>query len=356
MTARLYLQAWKLDDHGAYDTFSMMPFLDLRHIAWDSALVQQLPPGMATFYEVLPVAREGDSVTVAMSHPENVTALSVLTQLFHAAIVPIRTDGAALRAMLQQLYLGEPTQAHGTLAWLPAALQPAWTAMLATLGLANGGLANGVAAEGQATEGQTTEIPVIALNAEQVDVDALLAIARGGNYQLTLCQLPQAAQQAALLREIHAPLWLTPAGPVALRRILLVMRGFASDEVALKWVIRLAASNPHTSVTLLPLLGQAPWGVVNYLQQQGPAQERVTSFALRLSAEGINAMLTLQSGEPRRQVVQALRQRTFDLVVMAAEGHGHLVGQVLADLEEEETVPPGGVLVLKPSAAGGAGG
>jgi hypothetical protein len=303
----------------------MMPFLDLRHIAWDSSLVQQLPPGMARFYEVLPVAREGDSVTVAMSHPENVTALGVLTQLFHAAIVPIRTDGAALRAMLQQLYMGESTQAHGTLLWLPAAQQLAWLAMLATMG------------------------PAISLNAEEVDVDALLAIARGGNYQLTLCKLPQTPVQTELLREIYAPLWLVPAGPVEPRRILLVMRGFASDEVALKWVMRLAATVPNPSVALLPLGGQAPWGALSYLQQQGPVQERVSAYAHRLAAVGINVTLTLHSGEPRRQVVQALRQRTYDLLVIAAEGHGHLVGQLLADLEAEDTVPPRGVLVLKPS-------
>src|SRR5688500_11986363 len=113
----------------------MTPFLDLSHIAIDPTLVQHLPPGLARFYEALPVAREGDSVTVAMSHPENVTALAVLTQLFHAEIVPIRTDGAAVRAALQQLYAREQVQPQGLLAWLPAATQPAWAAMLAKIGL-----------------------------------------------------------------------------------------------------------------------------------------------------------------------------------------------------------------------------
>src|SRR5689334_2615419 len=101
----------------------MTPFLDLRHIAIDPTLAEHLPPGLARYYEALPVAREGNSVTVAMSHPENVTALSVLTQLFHAEIVPIRTDGAAVRTALQQLYARESTEPHGLLAWLPSSLQ-----------------------------------------------------------------------------------------------------------------------------------------------------------------------------------------------------------------------------------------
>src|SRR4051812_26572911 len=79
------------------ESLPMKPFLDLSHIAVDPNLAQQLPPGVARYYEALPIAREGDSVTVAMSHPENVTALAVLTQFFRAQIVPIRTDGAAVR-------------------------------------------------------------------------------------------------------------------------------------------------------------------------------------------------------------------------------------------------------------------
>src|SRR5262245_40483904 len=115
----------------------MTPFLDLRHIAIDPILAQHLPLGLARYYEALPVAREGDSVTVAMSHPENVTALAVLTQLFHADIVPIRTDGAAVRSALQQLYAREPVEPHGLLAWLPEATQPAWSAYLQSTGLAS---------------------------------------------------------------------------------------------------------------------------------------------------------------------------------------------------------------------------
>ena len=146
----------------------MTPFLDLRHIAIDPILAQHLPLGLARFYEALPVAREGDSVTVAMSHPENLTALSVLTQLFHAEIVPIRTDGAAVRAALQQLYAREPVQPHGLLAWLPAASQSAWAATLAQSGLTS------------------EDMPITWLDSEHIDADTLLAAAHGGNYQLTL--------------------------------------------------------------------------------------------------------------------------------------------------------------------------
>lgn len=331
----------------------MTPFLDLRHIAIDPILVQHLPLGLARYYEALPVAREGDSVTVAMSHPENVTALSVLTQLFHAEIVPIRTDGAAVRAALQQLYAREPAQPHGLLAWLPASNQAAWEATLAASGLTS------------------EEMPITWLDSAQLDADTLLAAAHGGNYQLTLCALPgtngaishvadtvtnNAANntakndvQAALLREIHAPLWLVPAQPITPRRILIVLRGFASDEVAITWGIRLAQQTENATVALLPLLGQAPWGALTYLQQPGPAQNHITDCALRLDAAGLSPTLTLQSGEPRQQVAQAMRQGAYDLMIVAAEGHGQFVGQLLADLEEKCTLPLGGVLVLKPS-------
>src|SRR5689334_19608430 len=115
----------------------MTPFVDLRHIAIDPILAQNLPLGLARYYEALPIAREGDRVTVAMSHPENVTALAVLTQLFHADIVPIRTDGAAVRSALQELYALEPAEPHGLLAWLPQTTEPAWATHLQATGLAS---------------------------------------------------------------------------------------------------------------------------------------------------------------------------------------------------------------------------
>lgn len=314
----------------------MTPFLDLRHIAIDPDLVRNLPLGLARYYEALPVAREEGSVTVAMSHPENVTALAVLSQLFHADIVPIRTDGAAIRSVLHQLYAREPVQPHGFLAWLPQATYAAWLAYLQASDLANG------------------EIALTWLDADRVDADTLLAAAHGGNYQLTLCALPKPPLskievQRALLREIHAPLWLIPGAPVAPRHILLVLRGFASDELALSWVIRLAAKSAGASVSLLPVIGQAPWGALSYLRDPGPAQSHIAECAGRLAMADIETTLTLQSGAPRRQVAQAVRQGSYDLMVVAAEGHGHFVGQLLVDLEEEGRLPWGGVLVLKPS-------
>jgi nucleotide-binding universal stress UspA family protein len=305
----------------------MTPFLDLRHIDIDPNLAQHLPLGLARYYEALPVAREGDSVTVAMSHPENVTALAVLTQLFRADIVPIRTDGAAVRSALQQLYAREPAQPHGILAWLPQATQAAWLAHVQACGLASRDVTN-------------AESAMTWLDAEQMDADTLLAAAHGGNYQLTLCALPKNGApenpenevQAALLREIHAPLWLVPGAPVTPRRVLLVLRGFASDEVALSWVMRLATRIEGASVSLLPIIGQAPWGALSYLRQPGPAQGHIATCAKRLEAAGIATTLTLQSGEPRHQVAQAMRQSSYDLMVVAAEGHGQFVGQLLVDL------------------------
>ena len=156
----------------------MTPFLDLRHIAIDLALVQHLPPGLARYYEAIPIAREGGQVTVAMSHPENVTALGVLTQLFRAEIVPIRTNSTALRALLEQLYLRAPAQPRGLLAWLSADRQPAWAALLTTMGLASGRLASGRLASGEFIEdlavGGLPLLGNLRLSAECLNVSALL--------------------------------------------------------------------------------------------------------------------------------------------------------------------------------------
>lgn len=336
----------------------MTPFLDLRHIAIDPTLVLHLPPGLASYYEALPVAREGNSVTVAMSHPENVTALTVLTQLLHAEIVPIRTDGASVRAALEQIYARKSAEPQGVLAWLPESTHTAWQKLLAQ----NGFLASTPQFRGAFSHPADpllmSPFPITWLDSEKVDTHALLAAAIGHNYQLTLCALPSQMHhspkeiteiQNVLLREIHTPLWLVPTQPHLPQQILLVLRGFASDEVALTWVMKLAQQHDAPTVSLLPIMGQAPWGALSYLQQGGLVQSHIADCALRLEQAGIHPTLTLQSGEPRQQVAQAIRSGDYDLMIVAAEGHGQFVGQLLVDMEEKCTWPLGGVLVLKPS-------
>lgn len=302
----------------------MTPFLDLRTIAIDPALAQQLPVGLAQYYEAVPIAHHGKRVTVAMSHPENTTALTVLKQVLRANVVAIRTDGAAVRAALREVYTHPPT-AHGVLAWLSSSLEQAWREYLRAM----------------------VDAPLTVLDPEQVDCTTLIEVANRTAPELVVSCTASAEVRDAMLGKIHAPIWFAPPRPKSPAKILLALRGFASDEVGLAWVMRLAAVQQQPSVTLMPILEQGAWGGLSYLQQPSAVQSYVARCVEQLGAMEIEPMLTMQSGPPNQQVVRAMHSGEHDLMVIAAEGHGEFVGQLLEELSQAKRWPPAGVIVVK---------
>lgn len=306
----------------------MTPFLDLSTIDIDLVVARRLAPALAHYYEAIPIAQEGNRVAVAMSHPENSTAVEILGQLLEAEVVALRTASSALRAALHTLF-PDPVASDEVFAWLPASWRASWTAYLARL----------------------TDGPVTWLDREQVALEAFLALAKQVPQRLIVVGPCTVDEKNTLLRELRAPLWFAPGEPPPLHQFLLGLRGYASDEIGLNWAIHLlrkqGAPRPH--VTLLPFTGRGPLGGLSYLSLPSSLQDHVHRCARRLQEFGLTPSLTLQPGEPCHQLAHALRRRTYDLAVVAAEGQGAFVGQLLANLNTSCTWPLGGVLIVKPT-------
>ena len=316
-----------------------VPLLDLNQITPDPTLLAQMPPSLAVFYEALPVAREDDQVTVVMSHPDNTTAIATLSRVLQATIVPVRSAAAPLRAAIRSVYPSQLTNDHNILAWLTTSddpAQPAWgRAWLDAL-------ARCLAAQ------------VIEVDAGAVDLATLHDAVRSGGYVLTACEWQAPAGRelplAALLRDLATPLLLlthvTLPRPET-RRVLVVLRGYASDEQAIGWLSRLTPL--VDTVVLLPLVGEAPWGGLAFLDEADPTHPHVQRCVAALEAAGLSPLVTLQPGAPVDQIHHALRQADYDLMIIAAEGQGLFVHQVLSHApfgRDPQAVPA--VLVLKP--------
>ena len=81
----------------------MAAIVDLATIEIDHSLLERVPLGLCQYHQVLPLAREGDRVSVAMVYPHNAAGLAMLAELLDAQIVPVQTSAATLQAAFEHL-------------------------------------------------------------------------------------------------------------------------------------------------------------------------------------------------------------------------------------------------------------
>ena len=164
---------------------------------------------------------------------------------------------------------------------------------------------------------------------------------------LVITAAVHAAELPALLTQLPGPLLLVRKAAHLPRRLLVVLRGYASDEMLLDMLIPLARGN-EVSITALMLTTPRPTALARLLCQEGAAKEHVEACLHRLQNAGIAARLLLRLGDPQTQVSDELAQHPYDLLVVAAEGQGVFVAQLLAALETRQILSEHSVLIVKP--------
>jgi type IV pilus assembly protein PilB len=87
-----------------------IPSTTLSQLDIDAEVVNLVPAQIARKYEVLPVKREGNSLTLAMADPTNVFALDDVAFMTGLTVVPVVAPQSAIRQAIERLYA---TQASG---------------------------------------------------------------------------------------------------------------------------------------------------------------------------------------------------------------------------------------------------
>lgn len=102
-----------------------VPFITLSHYEIDPAILQSIPEDIVRKYQIVPVDKTGDTLTVALSDPSNIYLIDELRLLTHSKIVPVisfesdiqeaidlyyRSEGAELDEMLKEFSEDEETQ------------------------------------------------------------------------------------------------------------------------------------------------------------------------------------------------------------------------------------------------------
>lgn len=299
------------------------------HLCTEPELLAAVPYDLAMYYLALPIGRENDQVSVAMAYPGNHTALATLGGMLHAEIVPVSVPEDAVRSAIQRCYSLDQPHASGILAWTD---DETWSEPVTT-------------AAAHFADHLGDAIPVH--THAHTGLGSALAATQGNSYQLMVTHVATGDALDLLLERAGIPLLLVRGDHTCLRTVVIVSRGYASDERSLAWVTQLADHTPLT-VTLMMSVQQPQVDLQALLCQDGRVKRHVDRCVRQLDRAGIQTQVKLRQGPLHEQVVEEAVHGNYDLLVLAAEGQGRFVASVLAALESNQAHHGRPILILKP--------
>lgn len=294
-----------------------IPFLSLASITIDEALARRLPRQIAIYHRALPIAEDGDAITVIMAQPGTHYVVRMLETVLNAPVVLVRGDENEIRAELDNLY------PHGET-----------SGQMRVLSDGGGALASAI------TEWVGGELTV--LDSARASIEDVIAVANAGQFDATVVAIPDHDAMSALLRRLNTTLVLRrqpPEQPISLRRCLCVMRGHAPDEILLYWMTRLARAS-RAEIILLAIADSGDAGgrrLAALLSTEHEMGAHVSACAGRLAAAGIPGSLKLRHGNAIEQIAVEVAIGDYDLLAVAVEAYGDFVQQVIAALDR---LPP----------------
>jgi MshEN domain/Universal stress protein family len=294
------------------------------HLALDDptlvpALARRLPPNLAFRYHALPVAEDKGTITVAMADPDDAAAREAITAALGAQAYVVRGAPERIDALLAEIW---PEVAHPALHWLVCAP------------------AGGAQAYVQYIDGLLGSRPDTLASGED-----LIEQARHGCELILLWEpdLDLIEQALSNTRDAACPALLAVRCPrLPLRKVLLIVGGEASEDISVRWTVRLARPS-GAAVTVLAVAPAAPGAALGapHLERGMPALlatdtalgRQMRRVARRLQNWGIDGRLRLREGSLGQQVQLEVAAEDYDMIIAAAElGDGELAGEVIGPL------------------------
>ena len=81
-----------------------IPSITLSQLDFDPEVVKLVPAQIARKYEVLPVKRTGNALTLAMADPTNVFALDDVAFMTNLQVLPVVASQGAIRQAIERIY------------------------------------------------------------------------------------------------------------------------------------------------------------------------------------------------------------------------------------------------------------
>jgi len=297
-----------------------------RHLSLDNLVVNPrlarcLPPDLAYRYHALPVAEDGGRITVVMADPDDTVACEEIVSVLGRACCVVKGDPATIEGILAKVW---PEEAHCSLRLLVCIHVNSLANELWGYAQAIGTLLH--AQVSYLPKNKNTG-PILDALAEQIPSDG---------YDLVLLGEPDwsLAERLLLVSKRHRTTTQTPTSLLIaqqprwpLRKILLIIRGKESDDVAVDWTVRLARPSGAV-VTILTMVPPGPaiypgtahmqQGVAALLAGNSALGLQMRQAAQRLADWEIESTLRLRQGPPDWLVHREVAEGDYDLIVVAA--------------------------------------
>ncbi|MFN8447398.1 MAG: hypothetical protein U0521_02060 [Anaerolineae bacterium] len=291
---------------GEPPRLTVFPFLSLQDVDLNIELAQRLPRRLAYYHLALPVAQDGERITVVMAYPENRKVISVLETALDARVMPVRSYAEMIRQALDRVW--QIPHAAGALRVVH------WAETADDLHRSAGYVATTL----DALE-RDSRIEQVTSETFPRDAETDLVVVASANAQ----SLNELFRIQASLLILHHP--LRPP-----RAMLQVLRGHIPDYRVLDWLVPLAQRNSAEVTLLMGVDENRP--VVSelgaLLMSQDKRQAHIAECRHTLSEMNITGRLKLRQETLLNAVRDELAEQPYDLVAIAAEAYGDFAYEV----------------------------
>lgn len=329
-------------------------FFTLDNLVVNPRLARRLPPALAFQYHALPVAKDNDHITVAMADPTDKAAYAAIATGLGAAPYVVQADPVAIDRQLAEIWAQEVQLSSLRLLVYhqDSPIAEKITAYAQYLGqLLHGKLdffhmpQNGKAnLKDLAEKASCNQDLVIFGEPDQSLTQRILSGPAG-------CRAAEQLPTSVLVA--RQPRW-------PLKNILLVTRGYETDNMAVDWLLRLAqpskaivtvlALTPETSVMYQQASTYMPHGLADWLATDTPLGRQLRRIAQQLANWEVVGQLRFRQGAPCQQIQREVATGDYDLIVLAADPADwwlrRLLGEVVNPLLGKVERP---VLIAKPT-------
>jgi len=297
------------------------PFIELECIRMDRKIVKLLPPEIAYRYHALPVATDGNKITVAMATPDDQAASCAVQSVINAPICLIRADLEEIDHRLDEVW-PKNFEKMKFLFW-----------PLTNESNRSYNIAKGIARSFQATlvrieypgKGQDSINKLLgAIKLEKPD----LLVAMADNPSKLYREL--ASWKKRNIDATHPDLLILPSKPtLPIKNLLLVLPDSGTGcKKAGYWITRLSQSR-KIDVTILPVLPPIPLCYGSFLRHNlatimegsDPLGNNMRVLSSQISRKNISADYKLREGDPFDQIRDEISTLDPDLIIMTSNPH-----------------------------------
>ena len=310
----------------------MYPLLSLSQISIDPNLARRLPRRLAYYHLALPIAEDGEDITLAMAYPDNQRVIEVIRSALNAvAITPVRSHGEEIRRVLDSIWEQESeTRPSSIVYWSSDPDQrPALQAYAQQIAAA---------------------LSIDLLDAlYNVSLEAFIDQVQLLRPALAICAAPDLATSTNLIARLPTSLLLLRGAFTPPRHILHALRGHTPDQRVLDWIIPLA-QNYNAQITLLAVatsvtLKQGNPLISDFARLILPGHPgHVVEYGQMLTDMKLRGRIKIADGLLQDVMIDALENVDYDLVAIATENNGKFIQGILERLTEHTRA----FLIIKP--------